>query len=762
MNEREVSSNTKGEPEVHIMAQSNNTDPVISNNALAIIGMGCRFPGGVHSPEQFWNLLCDQTDAITEIPPDRWDANQFYDSNPDVPGKSVTRWGGFLSQIDQFDPLFFHISPREAAELDPQQRLLLEVSWEALESAGIPASQHRDTQTGVFIGACMADFYTRRISVEQRDSFQGYTYTGIRRSLLAGRISYTFGFHGPSFVVDTACSSSLVAFHLACQALKNRETDLALVGGVNILLDPSVFVLGSKLGTQSPDGRCKAFDDRANGFVRAEGCGIVVVKRLTDALKDDNNVLAIVQGSGVNQDGNSSSLTAPDINAQIDLMQRVMNESGLIHKDVNYVEAHGTGTPVGDPIEFGAIWEAIGKSRHADGFPLHVGSVKTNIGHCEAASGIASLIKVILALKHQQIPANLHFNQFNPQIDSEAANMTIPTTLTAWQSSGTRAGRCAAINSFGFSGTNAHILLSEAPEQSRQTPTQSSHHQLLCLSAEHPQALIEQAKQYQDYISASQETIADICCTANAGRTHFRYRWCGLGTTGSQLTRQLKEFLKDSAASAPVAVSSAQPNIAFLFTGQGSQYLQMGRQLYDIFPVFRRTMDECSQLLQPHLGSSLIELLYPNDDETAILEARLNQTEITQPAIFALEYSLYKLWQSWGIEPHIVLGHSVGEYVAACVAGLWTLEQGLELISLRGKLMQQLPATGGMAAVAASADKIRTLISPFPKLLSFAAINAPDQTVLSGDKTTLDQCLQILEDHEVKASLLPHAEALTH
>ncbi len=513
---------------------------------LAIVGMGCRFPGGVDSPQSFWQLLKHRVDAITEIPPARWDAEAFYDPDPGAPGKSISRWGGFLQGIDLFDPQFFQINPREAEEMDPQQRLLLEVTWEAFENAAIPPDSLQTKSVGVFVGAAHQDYYRLRIQAQNRETLTGYSYTGGRASLIAGRISYFFGFHGPAYVVDTACSSSLVALHNGCQSLRNHEIDVAVVGGVNIILDPQVSILASKLGTQSPDGRCKAFDAQANGFVRSEGCGVVIVKRLNDAVQEQDQILAVVYGSGVNQDGRSECLTAPDSSAQQRLMHQVLKASELQSDQITYVEAHGTGTPVGDPIEFNSILKVLRPDRSGCQSPLIIGSVKTNIGHCEAASGMASIIKTILALQNRSIPANLHFHRLNPKI-KRSDSAIIPNQETIWKAEGS--GRYALINAFGISGTNACLVIGE-PDQITSNRTQldtlppDPEVLKLIISARTEKDLRSLAQRYILFLQHTQENLRDICYTALSGRTQFPHSLSFTGDSKDQLRKKIQNYLE--------------------------------------------------------------------------------------------------------------------------------------------------------------------------------------------------------------------------
>lgn len=667
---------------------------------IAIIGIGCRFPGA-KNPEAFWQLLHDGVDAITEVPSSRWDVNSFYDPDLATPDKMNTRWGGFLEQVDQFDPQFFGIAPGEAALMDPQQRLLLEVIWEALEDAGQIPEDLAGTRTGVFIGISSHD-YSQTIS----GSDDPYATTGISNGIAANRISYVFNFQGPSLAVDTACSSSLVALHLACQSLWSGESTLALVGGVQVLLSPWVTASFAKAGAMAPDGRCKTFDARANGYVRSEGVGVVVIKSLSLALTDGDPIYAVIRGSAVNQDGRSNGLTAPNPSAQQALLREAYRQAAVSPGQVQYVEAHGTGTKLGDSMEMKVLGGLLGEDRRPGDY-CAVGSVKTNIGHLEAASGIAGLIKVALSLKHRQIPPSLHFQQPNPYIHFDKL-MRVQQTLGPWPE---RDGSAlAGVSSFGFGGTNAHVVLEEAPPV--QTPVASKVERplhLLTLRAKSEKALRELARRYQEFLANyPTAAIADVCFSANTGRSHFDHRLAVVAESSLQLQGALGAFFAGRETAGLVSGQVRRwkhPKIAFLFTGQGSQYVGMGRQLYESQPIFRSSLDLCNEILRPYLKKHLLEVLYPENGEREnpspcpLPLSPLDETAYTQPALFALEYALFQLWKSWGIEPTVVMGYGVGEYVAACVAGVFNLEDGLKLIAERGRLMQALPQDGEMVAV---------------------------------------------------------------
>ncbi len=700
---------------------------------IAIIGMGCRFPGGADNLAAFWQLLHHGVDAITDVPSDRWNMNDYYDADPNAPGKIYTRRAGFLQQsIDQFDPQFFGISSREAVMMDPQQRLLLEVTWEALEHAGLPPTQLQDSQTGVFIGLMTQDYgqLTNRPLL-----IDGHTGTGNAISVAAGRIAYLLGLQGPTLTLDTACSSSLVALHLACQSLRQQESNLALVGGVNLLLTPTFSIVECRAHMLSPEGQCKTFDASANGYGRGEGCGMVVLKRWSDAIADRDPILAVIRGSAVNHDGRSGGLTVPNERAQEALLHQALTNAQVDPADIHYIEAHGTGTALGDPIELGALGTVFGP-HHTTENPLLVGSVKTNCGHLEGAAGIAGLIKVVLALQHQEIPPHLHFNEPNPHVDWAKLPIAIPTQPIAWKAGNTP--RIAGISSFGFSGTNAHVIVAEA-ESTHPAPIPQPDRplHLLALSAKSEVALRELAGRYAAALADSPLDLADVCFTANVGRSYFPHRLSLIADTAATLYTQLAAFATgQSPHDQPTQPApKTPPKVAFLFTGQGAQYLNMGRELYDTQPIFREVIDRCAELLAPHLEHPLLTLLYP--PTPTLPTALLDQTAYTQPALFALEVALAKLWQSWGITPTAVMGHSVGEYAAACIAGVFSLEDGITLIAERARLMQALPTSGTMVAVFASETVVRQAIQPYTDRVSIAAINGAEQVVISGDETTI-------------------------
>ncbi|HEY9795455.1 MAG TPA: type I polyketide synthase [Candidatus Sericytochromatia bacterium] len=725
----------------------------MSREPIAITGIGCRFPSA-NNPAEFWQLLCDGIDAITEVPKSRWDAKAFYDSTSATPGKINTHWGGFLKQVDQFDPQFFGIAPREVASMDPQQRISLEVVWEALEDAGQIPDRLAGTRTGVFIGVSSFDYY--ELLIGKPLHLDPYTPTGNVNAIIANRISYVFDFQGPSMAIDTACSSSLVAVHLACQSLWSGESTLALAGGVHIMLSPSVTVSFAKAGFMAPDGRCKTFDARANGYVRSEGLGVVVLKPLSQALADADPIYAVIRGSAVNQDGRSNGLTAPNPWAQEAVLREAYRLAEVSPGLVQYVEVHGTGTKLGDPIEMKSLGAVLTNDRPS-GHYCTVGSVKTNIGHLEAAAGIAGLIKVALSLKHRQIPPSLHFREPNPYIHFDKLPLKVQQTLGPWPEGVALA--LAAVSSFGFGGTNAHVVLEEAPIQTSATNQVERPLHILTLSAKSENALKELAQSYEKFLANHPtESLADICFTANTGRSQFDYRLAVVADSTVELREQLSAFADGRESVGLISgkvTSRKRPKIAFLFTGQGCQYVGMGRQLYENQPTFRKTLDRCDEILRPYLEKPLLSVLYPEPG----MSSPLNETAYTQPALFALEYALAKLWKSWGIEPAVAIGHSVGEYVAACVAGVFSLEDGLKLIAERGRLMQALPPGGEMVVVFADEARVAAAIQPYAPDVVIAALNGPECMVISGNSEAVRCVAESLrqEGIETKKVNVSHA-----
>ena len=704
---------------------------------IAIIGMGCRFPHA-ENPARYWEMLRKGEDAIDTVPPSRWNIDDFYDPDPNAPGKMSTRWGGFLDAVDQFDPEFFGISPREAVSIDPQQRLLLEVVWEALEDAGQgPASLQNDC-TGVFLGITSDEYLHRYFRAGDLASFNGYFASGIARSVAGGRISYILGIQGPNLSIDTACSSSLVAVHTACLYLRSKACRMAMAGGANVILSPEIGIAFSKAHMMAADGRCKAFDSRADGFVRGEGCGIVVLKRLSDALSDGDRILAVIRGSAVNQDGRSSGLTVPNLSAQQAVIRQALDEGGIEPQEVGFVEAHGTGTSLGDPIEARALATVLGPGR-SEANPLVVGSVKTNLGHLEGTAGVAGLIKAVLSLEHEEIPPHLHFREMNPYIDWCGMPVRIPGAVVPWPRGEKR--RVAGVSAFGFSGTNAHVLLEEAPAAGARSDLRRPLH-LLALSARSQTALKQLTQRYAEALADPAADAGDLCHTANAGRTHFEYR---LAATG-RCCDEIKDALL--AASEKRIQEREGVRAVFLFPGQGAQYAGMARELFETQPVFRQVLEECAALLAPQLDVPLLELLWGAGSHL------LDQTVYTQPALYAVEYAVARLWQSWGIQPAAALGHSIGEYVAACVAGVFSLADGLKLIAARARLMQAVGGRGGMLAAETSEAEARAAIMGLEQRVSLAAVNGPRSVVVAGYEEELTQVAERLTKAGVRVKRL--------
>ncbi len=768
------------------MSAQTNIDPKTFNEPVAIVGMACRFPGGANTPEAFWQLLKRGQNAVTEIPLERWNINDFYDPSPSTPGKMYTQHGCFMQDISLFDAHFFEISAREALRMEPQQRILLEVAWEALENAGLASSPLAGSRTGVFVGMMNNQEYAQ-LQISQGDGTHvddPYFGIGSASSIAAGRLAYLFDFRGPTLTVDTACSSSLVAAHLACQSLRNKDCNLALVGGTSSILLADTIVNACKMGMLSSDGLCKSFDASADGFVMGEGCGVIILKRLSDAIADNNPILAIIRGSAVNQDGRSNGITAPNQLAQEAVIHQALANAQVDPLRVSYVEAHGSGTALGDPIEIEALNTVLGQDR-TDQQPLMVGSVKTNIGHLTGASGIAGLIKTVLALQHREIPPHLNLKDLNPHVAWEERPIIIPTFRTPWTSE--EATRIAGVSSFGWSGTNAHIVLEEAPTPAMQETQRSMH--LLVLSAKTEAALEKNTDNLIAYLSSHPKVpFADVIYTLQAGRSRLHAR------------RMLLCHSKEDAISAltnrdPKRIINSVRNgqtahhrpIAFLLPGLGERYGNSIQALYKEEPSFRKTVDICSTFLRDQLGldlstlfseqalngasAHLITPIVNNKPEPSAGNSDLRmrnlskllgrngaseasdqqnwqqykQTTLAQPAVFILEYALAQLLMQWGLRPQALLGYSLGEYVAACLAGVFSLEDALTLVTRRAQLIEQ-QASGVMLAVALSEEHIQPYLS---EQVSLAAINAPSTCVLAGSPDAIAQVEQQLQQKEI-------------
>ena len=720
---------------------------------IAIVGMACRLPGGVDSLDAFWDMLSQGRDVISDVPVERWSSARWYDPDPDAPGKMYQRKGGFLAAVDRFDAAFFGITPREAERIDPQQRLLLELTWEALEHAAIAPNGLSGQAAGVFVGMSGGDYLQLQLQQGAAADIDAYLASGGSPAVAAGRIAYTLGLQGPAITLDTACSSSLSAVHLACQSLRDGECTLALAAGVSLMLMPELSVNFAKARMMAPDGRCKTFDAAADGYVRSEGCGVVVLKRLSDAQAAGDRILAVVRGSAINQDGRSSGLTVPNGPAQEAVMRAALSRANLRPADVDYVEAHGTGTALGDPIELRALGAVFAERSNAQ--PLVVASVKTNLGHLEAAAGITGLIKVVLAMGHGEIPAHLHLQQLTPHVPWSSLPLAVPTSSQPWP---TREGRrVAGVSSFGFSGTNAHVTVASAPEPTAREFAEPAR-SLLSLSAKTPEALRALVTNTVAFFDAHPDAnLAAICDTAGRGRAHFGHRLALVAESHIQARTALSAWLggQPSQIKVGASVSAAPPEVAFLFTGQGSQYVGMGLSLYEQAPVFRASLDRCAELLQAHLPQPLLDVMFGR----RALGHLLDQTQFTQPALFALEFALSELWRSWGVLPTIVLGHSLGEYVAACVAGMISLEDALRLVAERGRLMQALPPVGGMLAVFASEAQLAGWLEQPAGVLAVAALNGPEHTVLSGPSEAIAQLLTVLEREGIQARTLAASHA---
>ncbi|SGL77466.1 phenolpthiocerol synthesis type-I polyketide synthase PPSB [Mycobacterium tuberculosis] len=696
---------------------------------VAVVGIGCRFPGDVDGPESFWDFLVAGRNAISTVPADRWDAEAFYHPDPLTPGRMTTKWGGFVPDVAGFDAEFFGITPREAAAMDPQQRMLLEVAWEALEHAGIPPDSLGGTRTAVMMGVYFNEYQSMLAASPQ--NVDAYSGTGNAHSITVGRISYLLGLRGPAVAVDTACSSSLVAVHLACQSLRLRETDLALAGGVSITLRPETQIAISAWGLLSPQGRCAAFDAAADGFVRGEGAGVVVLKRLTDAVRDGDQVLAVVRGSAVNQDGRSNGVTAPNTAAQCDVIADALRSGDVAPDSVNYVEAHGTGTVLGDPIEFEALAATYGHGGDA----CALGAVKTNIGHLEAAAGIAGFIKATLAVQRATIPPNLHFSQWNPAIDAASTRFFVPTQNSPWPTA--EGPRRAAVSSFGLGGTNAHVIIEQGSELAPVSEGgEDTGVSTLVVTGKTAQRMAATAQMLADWMEGpgAEVAVADVAHTVN----HHRARQATFGTVVARDRAQAIAGLRALAAGqhAPGVVShqdgSPGPGTVFVYSGRGSQWAGMGRQLLADEPAFAAAVAELEPVFVEQAGFSLRDVIATGKELVGIEQIQLG--------LIGMQLTLTELWRSYGVQPDLVIGHSMGEVAAAVVAGALTPAEGLRVTATRARLMAPLSGQGGMALLGLDAAATEALIADYPQV-TVGIYNSPRQTVIAGPTEQIDELI---------------------
>jgi acyl transferase domain-containing protein/acyl carrier protein/ubiquinone/menaquinone biosynthesis C-methylase UbiE len=729
----------------------------MTKDRIAIIGIGCRFPGNVHDPEAFWKLLSEGREAVCEVPADRWNVERYYDPEPGIAGKTFAKRGGFLDQIDQFDPQFFGISPREAPYVDPQQRLLLETAWEAIEHAGLVLDLEKGSDIGVFVGISHNDYQGIQSTAHEHSGISPHSPTGSAHSIAANRISYCLNLKGPSVAMDTACSSALTAVHAACEHIRAGRGDTALAGGVTVMITPGGFIGFSQAGMLSPEGRCAAFAADASGFVRGEGAGMVVLKRLSKAQADGDPILGVICGTSINQDGHTNGISLPSPEAQARLVKDACIDAGIAPSQIAYVEAHGTGTAVGDPIEAHALADALcGERTEA----LPIGSCKTNLGHLETAAGIAGLVKAVLVLQHRVIPPSLHFNAPSPHIDFDKLKLRVPTANEPFPE--TDGERMVGVNSFGFGGANAHVIVAEAPSHPypEHVEQETDRPWPVVLSARSEEALRGSASKLAAWLAdranlnGSSPVLPDLTYTLGARRNHHPYRLTMVARSMGEVTQELDAFaIQGESVKLRTAFTPRPehaPRVAFVMSGQGPQWWGMGRELMRHEPVFRRTMERCAAAMEGYARFSLLEEL-ARTEETS----QMHRTEIAQPAIYAMQMALAELWKSWGVEPAAVVGHSVGEIAAACVAGIFSLEEGARIIALRAQFMDACArGAGTMLAVGLDEDEARALIARHDRTLTIAAFNGPRSLTLAGPKISLEAMLAELEPQGVFARLV--------
>jgi acyl transferase domain-containing protein len=730
----------------------------IHTEPIAIVGMAMRLPGKIKNANDLWNVLVNGIDCIEEIPANRWDKDALYDPDPNAPGKLYVKEGGFIEDIEYLDGPFFNISPIELESTDPQQRILLEVTHEAFENAGIDVNSLVGSDTGVFIGIDNVDYEARQIRSKDYKLISGYCYTGTGPTGASGRISYTMGLRGPCMTIDTACSSALTCTHVAMQALRNKDCKIAVVGAASIISEPDQSLNFCRLGALSPEARCKSFDDAANGYIRSEGVCAMIIKRLSDAQKDGDNILAIIKGSAVNQDGKSKRLTAPSTAAQGLMHAAALKNAQLQPTDIDYIEAHGTGTKVGDPVEINGILLAYKNFRTKDK-PLYIGAIKSNIGHMECNAGMASMFKVITALQHDIIPKSIHFHTPNTLIDWNNIPIVVAKDNIAWKRENGKI-RYAGVSGFGATGSNAHIIIGDVPENPFPQQKQKLRNDIfvLPLSAKSEQALLDLAITYADFIENSEHALEDICAMAALRRAHFDLRETFVATTKEELIEKLKDFSENSNYISKKKFDTKEKiKTVFVFPGQGAQWISMGKTLMESEPVYKSELEECAEVFSKYVDWNLIEEI--NKPET---ESRLHEIDIVQPVLVAVEIALAALWMSKGIFPDVVIGHSMGEIAAAYVAGNIPLDDAARIIITRSKLMKQLSGKGEMGATDLTVEEANDLLKGYEDRLSVAVMNSKNSTVISGEPTALNEVFAKLEsqgrfNRKVKVDVASHS-----
>jgi acyl transferase domain-containing protein len=712
----------------------------------------------VNCVDSLWKLLVEGREGVVDVPPDRWNVERYYDPEPGVAGKSIARRGGFIDRIDEFDPQFFGISPREAPFVDPQHRLLLETAWEAIEDAGLVLDFEHGTDLGVFVGISHNDYQGIQSTPFDHFTISAHTPTGSAHSIAANRISYCLNLRGPSVAMDTACSSALTAVHAACEHIWAGRGDAALAGGVTVMIAPGGFIGFSQAAMLSPEGRCAAFDESASGFVRGEGAGMVLLKRLSKAIADRDPIHGVILGTSINQDGHTNGISLPSPEAQARLVQDACRDAGIAPEKIGFVEAHGTGTAVGDPIEAHALSEALCRNRAADA-PLAIGSIKTNLGHLETAAGVAGLLKAMLVLRYGQIPPSLHFSKPNPNIDFEKLKLRVPVTVEPFpQSTGER---IAGVNSFGFGGANAHVILAEPPRQPEKSQVVPGDRPWpIVLSARSEKSLRISAGDLSTWVrehanaNGSSPVVPDLTYTLGVRRNHHPHRLTLVTGSWAELSEELAAFAKgEETGRVRTAFTPRREGalrIGFIMSGQGPQWWGMGRELMQHEPVFREAIERCAAALQPWTRFSLLE-------ELARTEAtsQMHRTEIGQPSIFAMQIALAALWKSWGVEPSAIVGHSVGEIAASCVAGVFSLDDAARIIALRARLMENCGrGQGTMLAVGLPEDEASALSARHDRTVTVSAVNGPRSVTLSGPRLSLEAIAAEIEARDGFARLV--------